>query len=171
MFHLTPWGQLLQIIKTKRCVFNKFTPKYPYFFKMITANPPFTGWNSVVSCSDPFVKLSPFCKKYTSDLLSNLIVQSILKLFPFLAVFVKQMLPLCHLWGFMVFLLFICQNKNFYDQRLLPHTCQPSRFSLDSPVFYFAIPLSSRLNIFPYFSRIFNLSIKKKKKSHWAHTS
>uniref|UniRef100_A0A671NUU5 TNFR-Cys domain-containing protein n=1 Tax=Sinocyclocheilus anshuiensis TaxID=1608454 RepID=A0A671NUU5_9TELE len=43
----------------------------------------------------------------------------------------------------------------------IDHTCQPSRFSRDSPVFYHSIPLSSRLNIFPYFSRILNLSIKK----------
>lgn len=40
------------------------------------------------------------------------------------------------------------------------HTCQPSRFSWDSPVLDYSIPLSYRLSIFPYFSCIFNLSIK-----------
>ncbi len=46
------------------------------------------------------------------------------------------------------------------------HPCQTSHFSWDSPIFYHSIPLSSCLNIFLYFSSIFNLAIKK---SHWAY--
>lgn len=42
-------------------------------------------------------------------------------------------------------------------------TYQPiNRFSLDSPVFYRSLPLSSGLNIFPYVSSIFNPAKKIK---------
>ncbi len=65
-----------------------------------------------------------------------------------------------------------CRSRCWYSSaeamfsHTIMHPCQTSHFSWDSPIFYHSIPLSSRLNIFLYFSRIFNLAIKK---SHWAY--